>query len=414
MREVAEAVLAADWGGSSRQSPRACDLLLDGLALLTTEGYAAGAPTLTRGLQAFREEPMSAEDAFRWLWLACHIARALGDDASWDELTDRQVRLARRAGALTLLPIALNERFRVELFCGNIVTATSMVAEADAVIDATGSNASPHGALTLAAWRGHEAEAVALIEASRQDVARRGEGMWLIATEWTSAELFNGLSRWEDALRAAEWVAERHYELGSSTWVLPELIEAAVRAGQPERAAAPLLRLGEMAHACGTDWALGIEARAHALVSDGETAEALYREAIERLGRTRIRVTLARAHLLYGEWLRRKQRRVDAREQLHAAHQMFTEMDMESFGERARRELMATGETVRKRTDETRNELTAQEAQIARFAGEGLTNPEIGAQLFISSRTVEWHLRKVFTKLGISSRRELRTALTPA
>jgi DNA-binding CsgD family transcriptional regulator len=411
VREVAEAVLAADWGDSARRSPRAYDLLLDGLAVLTMRGYAAAATTLKRALYAFRDEPMSEEDALRWLWLACRIARALGDDASWDELTHRQVELARNAGALSLLPIALIERFGVQLFVGDLDAAASLVAEAEAVVEATGSQLAPQGAIALAAWRGHEAEASALIQTSRQEVERRGEGLWLIATEWASAVLFNGLGRYEDALSAAEQAAEHPHELGLSTWVPTEIIEAAVRSGDPERAAGPLRRLQEISRAAGTDWALGVEARSRALLSDGEAAERLYREAIERLGRTRIRVALARAHLLYGEWLRRENRRVDAREQLRIAHQLYSSMGMEGFAERARRELLATGETVRKRSVTTRGELTAQEMQIARLAKNGLSNPEIAARLFISPRTVQYHLGKVFTKLAISSRGQLDRVL---
>ena len=414
VREVAEAVLAADWGDSARRSPLAYDLLLDGLAVLTMKGYAAAATTLKRALRAFRDEPIPEEDALRWLWLACRIARALGDDASWDELTRRQVQLARKAGALSLLPIALIERFGVQLFVGDLDAAASLVAEAEAVVEATGSQLAPQGAIALAAWRGHEAEASALIQASRQEVERRGEGLWLIATEWASAVLFNGLGRYEDALSAAEQAAEDPHELGLSTWVPTEIIEAAVRSGDPERAAGPLRRLQEISRAAGTDWALGVEARSRALLSEGEAAERLYHEAIERLGRTRIRVALARAHLLYGEWLRRENRRVDAREQLRIAHQLYSSMGMEGFAERARRELSATGETVRKRTVETPDELTMQEAQIARLASDGLSNPEIGARLFISPRTVEWHLRKVYTKLGVSSRKQLHKTLARA
>ena len=382
--------------------------------MLATEDFAAAAPMLKQALSAFRDEPIPEDAALRWLWLACRIARALGDDASWDELTDRQTRLARRAGALSLLPIALIERFGVLLFVGDLVAAASLVAEAEAVVEATGSHLAPQGAIALAAWRGDEAEASALIDAGRQEVVRRGEGLWLIATEWASAVLFNGLGRYDDALAAAEQAAEHPHELGVSTWVPTELIEAAVRSGNPERAAGPLRRLREISRASGTDWALGVEARSRALVSEGDAAERLYREAIERLGRTRIRVALARAHLLYGEWLRREGRRMDSRGQLRTAHQMYAAMGMNGFAERARRELLATGETVRKRSVETLDELTAQEFQIARLARDGLSNPEIGAQLFISPRTVEWHLRKVFTKLGISSRRELRTALPGA
>ena len=410
VREIAEAVLAADWSESSRDSPDPCDLLLEGIAVVTIEGYAAGAPILTRAVRAFRDEQVSDEDALRWLWLACRAARALGDDAGWDELTERQVRLARGAGELSLLPIALAERFSVQLFLGDLVAAAALVVETEAVTEATGSHLAPQGAIALAAWRGDEAEATALIDAQRREVVRRGEGLWLVATEWASAVLFNGLGRYEDALAVAEQAVGHPHELGVSTWVPTELIEAAARSGHPERAAGPLRRLQEISSAAGTDWALGVEARSRALLSEGAVAESLYRDAIERLGRTRVRPALARAHLLYGEWLRRENRRVDAREQLRIAHGMYAEIGMNGFVERARRERTATGETVRKRSPETRDSLTAQEAQIAKLAAEGCTNPEIGAQLFISPRTVEWHLRKVFTKLGISSRRELPAA----
>jgi DNA-binding CsgD family transcriptional regulator len=413
VREIAEAVLAADWGESSRRSPHASDLLLEGIALVTIDGYAAGGPTLKRALHAFRDEPMSDEDALRWLWLACRAARALGDEASWDELTERQVRLAREAGELSLLPIALAERFSVQLFLGDLVAAEALVVETEAVTEATGSRLAPQGAI-LAAFCGEETEATALIEAGRREVVHRGEGLWLVATEWASAVLFNGLGRYEEALAAAEQAVGHPHELGVSTWAPTELIEAAVRSGHPERAAGPLRRLQEISSAAGTDWALGVEARSRALLSEADVAESLYREAIARLSRTRVRPALARAHLLYGEWLRREGRRVDAREQLRIAHSIYAEIGMNGFAERARRELMATGETVRKRSSETRDSLTPQETQIARLAAEGRTNSEIGAQLFISPRTVEWHLRKVFTKLGISSRRELRgVALDP-
>jgi DNA-binding CsgD family transcriptional regulator len=239
----------------------------------------------------------------------------------------------------------------------------------------------------------------------------RGEGQWQTTAAWATAVLCNGVGRYDQALTAAERASENPHELGLATWSLAELIEAAVRTGVPERAAGALRRLSERAGAAATDWALGIEARSRALLSDERPAERLYLEAIQRLGRTRIRAELARAHLLYGEWLRRRNRRVDAREQLQTAHEMLTVMEAGGFAERARRELLATGGTSRKRTIDTAYELTAQEAHIARLAGYGHTNPEISTQLFISPRTVEWHLRKVFTKLGISSRKELREAL---
>ncbi len=406
-REVAAAVLAADWEPCTSAS----GFLLDGLALLIGEGYAAGAPALKAALRAFRDTQLPEEEELCWLWLACHIARALGDDAAWDELTARQVELARRTGALWLLPVALDDQVHADLFCGRLAAAKSHAAEADAVIGATGSALSLRGPIALAIWRGRVAETLALIESRRQDVVRRGEGFWIASTDWGTAVLYNGLGRYDDALVAAERAAEDPHGLGSPMWLLADLIEAAVRSGKPERASGPIAQLTLIAEANGTDWALGFLARSRALLGEGEAAEELYREAIDRLGRTRMRVSLARTRLVYGEWLRREHRRVDAREQLRAAHTMLTEGGMEAFAERARRELLATGETVRKRSVETLDELTPQERQIAGLAAGGNTNPEIGAQLFLSPRTVEWHLRKVFTKLGISSRRQLRTAL---
>jgi DNA-binding CsgD family transcriptional regulator len=409
-REVAAAVLAADW----EPSTRACDLLLDGLALLTHEGYVAAAPTLKVALRAFGEEPLSEEDELRWLWLAARIARALADDEAWDELTTQHLKLARRTSAFSLLPVALTDRVVVELIFGRYGVATSLAAEADAVVEATGGHLAQRASITLANWRGRDAEAVALIEARQQEVLRRGEGLWVVADEWGSAQRYNGLGRYDDALAAGEQAAEDPHGLGPSIWVLAELIEAAVRSDHAERAIGPLAQLAELARAAGTDWALGIHARAAAMLAEGVTAERLYREAIERLSRihTRVSQTLARAHLLYGEWLRRQHRRVDAREQLRVAHAMLGDMCAEAFAERARRELQATGETVRKRTAQALDELTPQEAQVARLAAGGQTNPEIGAQLFLSPRTVEWHLGKVFGKLGISSRKELASALS--
>ena len=406
--EVAAAVLAADW----EPSTRACDLLLDGLAVLTREGFVAAAPALRVALRAYRDEPLSEEDGLRWLWLAWRIARALGDDVALDELTARQLELARRSGAFSVLPVALADRVVIDLFCGRFPVAMSLAAEADAVVEATGSHLALRTAIMLANWRGRDAEARALIEAREQDVPRRGEGLWVAANDWGAAQRYNGLGRYEDALAAADRAADDPHWLGQSIWLLAELIEAAVRSGHAERAIGPLAQLAEIAHAAGTDWTLGTHARAAALLAEGEAAERLYREALERLSQVRTRATLARAHLLYGEWLRREHRRVDAREQLRVAHAMLAEMGMEAFAERARRELLATGETVRKRTVETRDELTPQELQVARLAAGGQTNPEIGAQLFLSPRTVEWHLTRVFSKLGISSRKQLGSALS--
>ena len=407
-REVAAAVLAADW----EPSTRACDLLLDGLAVLTCQGYVAGAPALKVALRAFRDERLSEEDELRWLWLACRIARALADDTAWDELTARHLELARRAGAFSALPVALTDRVLVELFFGRIGVAMSLAAESDAVVEATGSHLALRTSIVLANWRGRDAEAVALIEARRQDVLRRGEGLWLAANDWGSAIRYNGLGRYEDALAAAERAAEAALGLGPPILLLAELIEAAARSGQAERATGPLAQLAEIAQAAGTDWALGTHARAAALLAEGEPPNGSTGRRSNGCRTSRTRATLARAHLLYGEWLRREHRRVDAREQLRVAYTMLSDMGMEAFAERARRELLATGETVRKRTVETLDELTPQEVQVARLAADGQTNPEIGAQLFLSPRTVEWHLTKAFGKLGISSRKELRSALS--
>ena len=409
-REVAAAVLAAGW----EPSTRACDLLLDGLALLAREGYVAAAPALKVALCAFWDERLAEEDELRWLGLASQIARALADDTAWDELTARRLDLARRTGAFSVLAAALTDRMVVELSSGRFGVATSLAAEADAVVEATGSQLAQRTSIMLANWRGRDAEALALIEARQQEVLRRGEGLWVVANEWGGAQRYNGLGRYEDALVAAERAAAGPSGLAQSIWVLSELIEAAVRSGQIERATDPLAQLAELTHAAGTDWALGTHARGAALLATGATAERLYREAIERLSRIHMSGSqaLARAHLLYGEWLRREHRRVDAREQLRVAHTMLADMGAEAFAERARRELQATGETVRKRTVETLDELTPQEAQVARLAADGQTNSEIGAQLFLSPRTVEWHLSKVFGKLGINSRKELRAALS--
>jgi DNA-binding CsgD family transcriptional regulator len=377
--------------------------------LLITEGYAAATPTLERALSAFRSgASISKEEEIHWLWFACHTAYELWDDETWHELSVRQVQLARAAGALAELPVALNSLAGASLFAGDFAAAVAQVEEAEAVTEVTGHRLAPYGRLLLAAGQGREAAGSELIESSMEEVVRRGEGLGLTAINWAAALFYNGLGRYADALAAAREASGHPRDLPR---VLPELIEAATRSGNPEDAADALERLSETTRESGSDWGLGIEARSGALVSEGEAAERLYREAIDRLGRTRMRVELARAHLLYGESLRRQRRRLDAREQLRTAHEMFTAMGIEAFADRAARELLATGETARKRTAETAGHLTAQEAQIARLARDGLSNPEIGARLFISPRTVEYHLRKVFTKLDIGSRKELLDAL---
>jgi ATP/maltotriose-dependent transcriptional regulator MalT len=294
---------------------------------------------------------------------------------------------------------------------GDFAKGASLIEESSGISDTTGVRLPPYAPVLLAALRGREMEAHDLMAASTRDLLHRGEGAGLTYLEWARANLSNGLGRYEEALAAALRAADDRHEFRFSSWVAMELVEAAVRGGNTEHAMKALKRLSEDVRASGGGWALGVEARSRALLAEGEAAESLYREAIERLRRTPLRVPVARAYLLYGEWLRRENRRVDSRVQLRAAHDPFTSIGMEAFAERARKELLATGEKARRRTVETRDDLTAQERQIAQLARDGLSNPEIGARLFLSPRTVEWHLRKVFGKLGIHYRQELANAL---
>ena len=408
MREVAEAARAAPPPPGPARGP---DLLLDGLALLICEGYPAGAPVLRQAVSAFRGTDISREEGLRWLWLSCRAALIVWDYASWDVLSDRQVTLARDAGALVTLPIAFNMRATVHLFAGEFTEAASLVAQAESVTEATGSSIAPYGALALAVFRGREAQAAHLIQTATDDAERRGEGRALSFVLWAAAVLCNSLGRYEEALAAAQRASEDSPAVQFASVELVELVEAAVRSAVPERAAGALQRLSGIARACGTDWALGAEARSRALVSDGEAAENLYREAIDRFGRAGLRWDLARARLLYGEWLRRQRRRRDARDQLGIAYEIFDSIGAAAFAERARIELRAAGGHPRPHTIQMPDTLTAQEALIARLAGEGASNPEIAAQLFISRATVAYHLRKVFTKLGVSSRSQLAPAL---
>jgi DNA-binding CsgD family transcriptional regulator/tetratricopeptide (TPR) repeat protein len=389
-------------------APHPVDLLLDGLAQLSTDGHAAATPTLQRAAKALAD--ISVEDVLRWGWMATAASNAVWDNDGAHAISARQVQLVRDAGALAELPLHLSALGLASAWIGDFAGAGALMAEADSVSAATGGPAGPWVALRLRALQGREAEASAAIASAIKQAAAGGQ-VFATYAHWGAAVLYNGLARYEEAAAAARQATSNTFEYWVSIWALPELVEAAARVGDTERAREALERLAETTQPCGTDVALGIEARSRALLSDGAAAEELYREAIDRLGRTRLRPELARAQLLYGEWLRREGRRVDAREQLHTAHDLFDAIGMEAFAERAGRELLATGEKVRRRSPETREELTPQEGQIARLARDGLSNPEIGAQLFISARTVEWHLRRVFTKLEISSRRQLRTAL---
>jgi DNA-binding CsgD family transcriptional regulator len=402
-REVAEAAR----GSSRAPAPGAADRLLDALVTRFTEGYAASVAPLSRALRRFGE-PDGGGDDQRWLWLACRLTQDLWDDELWYALATRGVRLARDTGALNLLPNALNHLAAINVHSGAFATAAMLTDEVDSITQATGIPPLRYAAAMLAAARGDQP--LMPLEWGLSDATERGEGSAVGAAFWLTALLHNGHGHYGEALAAARQACE-YEDVVFYGRALAELVEAGVRGGRPDEAVAALDRLSERTRASGTEWALGVEARCRGLLNDDE---ALYRESIERLARSRAVVELARSHLLYGEWLRRENRRIDAREQLRTAHEMFSRMGAGAFAERAQRELSATGETVRKRTVETLDELTTQEAQVARLAAQGRTNPEIAALLFLSPRTVEYHLHKVFPKLGISSRRELRRALPGA
>jgi DNA-binding CsgD family transcriptional regulator len=407
LREVSQAVRSAP---PPAHEPLASDLLLDGLAQLVAEGLGPAAPTLRKAVSAFRDD----EKVLQFGGMAWAAAAALWDVESWDAVGTRRLQRARDAGALAQLVRALQGRGIIAAWSGDFREAASVVAEADAVTAAIGIRIASYGGMLLTAYQGREAEASALLTTTIENSTASGEGLGVQFARWSTAILFNGLGRYGEALVAARQASDAAPELIVSHWALAELVEACARSGNSNLAAEALERLVEASSASGTDWGLGIVARSRALVSEYEAAEALYREAITRLGRTPFRPELARAHLVYGEWLRRENRRMDAREQLRTAHELFISFGADAFAERTRRELLATGEKVRKRSDETRGQLTAQEEQIARLAADAQTNQEIGARLFLSPRTVEWHLHKVFAKLGVTSRMHLRDKLPDA
>jgi len=413
--ELSEVAAAAQSAPPAPHPPRAIDILLDGLTARLTGGYSAGLAPLRRAVQALtRLQARPAGDDMVWylLWIECSltpepIAPEVWDDRAWDELATRAVEAARDAGAVTALPVALSAKACSDLHAGDFSDAEALKDEGRAISEAMGSAVITYTELVLAAWHGEEAPALDLIEAGTKDAMARGEGRCIGAAQYATALLYNGLGRYETALAAAQRACQ-YDDLGFFSWSLTELIEAAARSGDHEAGARALGILAERTQAAGTDWALGVEAFSRALLSDGKAADDMYREAIQRLGRTRVVIQLARAYLLHGEWLRRENRRQEAREALHQAYEIFGRAGALAFGGRARRELLATGETVRKRTVDKLVDLTAQEAQVADLARDGLTNPEIATQMFISPRTVEWHLGHVFSKLGITSRKGLR------
>jgi DNA-binding CsgD family transcriptional regulator/tetratricopeptide (TPR) repeat protein len=390
------------------------DLLLQGLALIFTAGRSAAAPPLRRGVAAFTGTEVSSTEMMRWGWLATRAANFLWDYDSGLEIGKRAVQLARDSGLLEVLAVVDNACGQAAAFGGDFASAGVLVAEVDAVKEATGTRIPPHAGIALAALRGQESDAAELFDGIIVDATASGQGTAIQYAHWAKSVLMNGLGRYEDALAAAVVAANSTPELYIASWALSEQVEAATRTDNADLALSALIKLAEHTETCEADWGLGLLARSRALVSASDAAEPLYQEAITRLGRTRLRPELARAHLLYGEWLRRENRRVDARSELRVAHDLMVTIGMKAFAERAQSELLATGERVRQRTAESHDELTPQELQIARLARGGLSNPEIGARLFLSPRTVEWHLRKVFVKLRIRSRQELARALPSA
>ena len=409
LRDVAMAARGVLWP----DPPLVPDLLLRAFASLIVDGYSSGAPLAQAAVAALRHDESGAGADLGWLVLGAQLAASLWDEAAYDELTGRQLRLARETGALEVLPIVLTNRAITHILAGELASAAALVDEIEVISEATGTPLPSYAAVAVAAT-GPPADAHALIDASLQAATDRGEGA---AVKWIQLEkaiLCNALGRYEDAWRAAESAYED--PVLYSTWIVSELIESAARSGRSERAARAIEDLGEMASAVGTDWVLGVETRCRALLADGETAEDLYRRSIDHLERTRRPVELARSHLAYGEWLRRRSRRIDARRELRAAREMFDGVGAVAFTDRATRELAATGETLLKRASVagTPTELTERESQIARLAAEGLSNREIGQQLFISHRTVGYHLAKVFSKLDVNNRALIRGSLKAA
>jgi DNA-binding CsgD family transcriptional regulator len=400
-----QAAAAAQTAPPAPWPPRPADLLLDGLAARSSKGYSAGVPALRRALTALRDEADGSDT--RWLWIGCNTALDLWDDEACRILAARHVRQAREAGALAMLPFALNYLAGHHLYAGEFTTAADLLEEAAAISTATGNVQMADFSLLLAAWRGEES---GQFEVAIRESAMRGEGMAMAGAEFATAVLHNGLGHYKTALAAAQR-ASQHDELGFGGWILPELIEAAVRSGRSDVAAPALRELTERTSPFGNQWARGIEARSRALMAEGQAAEDLYQGAISQLITSSMTVHLARAHLIYGEWLRRQNRRAEARSELRTAHNMLTSMGANGFAQRAARELRATGERVRGRTASNSAQLTARETHIAQLAADGLSNPDIAAQLFISPRTVEYHLHKAFAKLGISSRNQLPQAL---
>lgn len=409
MRQVAEAMREIKLPAAAGKS----DVLLQQIGVLYTDGYAAAAPGLLGTVRAFGSDELSLDESVRFAWLAACAATDLFDDDNWDILTRRHLSAIREIGALSVLPVAITSRVIYDLYSGDLAEAEALVAECAWVAEVTGGQNTmmPYGEVCLSAIRGDAARAEPRFHKLLDDVTARGEGVGLNMIGWFQAVMLNGLGRPAEALTAARLAAASPLELGPPKWALAEAVEAGVRSENTAAATLAFEQLSSFTQASGTDAALGVEAGRRALLHSGRAAEDCYREEADRLARTTLQVERARAQLRYGEWLRRENRRGDARTQLRLAFETFSAMGLGGFAERARQELAATGETVRRRTVESTGNLTTQEAHIARLAVEGLTNSEIGDALFLSARTVEWHLRKVYTKLGVQTRRDLRQSL---
>ena len=401
---------AAHAGPRPSQPPQVADLLLDGLAALHNEGYSAGAPTLQRALVGFTQGLPGAEE-LRLLWLACVSALHLWDDERWDVLSKRYVYLAREAGALSELPLALSSRIYMHLFMGELNEARALVEEVNSMMEVTGSDLTPYGAIGLAAFEGREETAQALLDASNADAKRRGEGVGISVTHWAKALLSNGLGRYEEALSAAQQASDFPGDLGTSNWGMVELIEAGARSGAPEKVADAHRRLVEMANVTGTNWAIGVAERSSALLSEVEAAESSYREAIDRLKETRLRPEIGRAHLLYGEWLRRRASTCGCA--CAAAHRSRSVHVDRHGGVRRARTQGADGDgregaqAHRRDARRSHRPRAANRPARPRWALERRDRRPAHHQ----PAHVAYHLRKVFSKLGITSRSQLRRAL---
>jgi DNA-binding CsgD family transcriptional regulator len=404
--EVAEAARQAPSPG---EVSGPADLLLDGLARLYTDGFTAAADV--RHALAELRRCGSDQDTIHLLYVVSHAAHAVWDDDAWQDLTARHLRIARDNGTIAGLTFTLYQRLALHLHQGETAQAAALADEVDAIGAATGDVPPPIAALAVAAWQGRHDEVSRLQPRVTEALTARGQGAVLTAMHMFAAVLHNGRGRYAEARAAAELATADPLESGFANWALVELVEAAARDGDRAAAGQALERLAARTGPSGSDWARGAEARSRALVTGGPEAEPLYREAIDRLSASQAAFLQARTRLLYGEWLRRAARHTDARVELRTAYDMLISFGAEGFAERAGRELAAIGAPAGARRSTLSTELTAQERQIARRARDGQSNVEIGAELFLSDRTVEWHLRKVFTKLGITGRRELRNVL---